>query len=247
MNKFNMDSHMHFDLYKNRQDVLNYIEENKSYTIAVTNLPDLYKKYFEEKWNYKYVKLALGFHPELVSQYGGQIEIFKEYFSTTRFIGEVGLDYSLKSFESQKKQRVIFKQIIDLCKKDRNKIKSVHTRKAESDCLDILDGFTGKVILHWYSGNLENLKTGINRGYFFSINQQMIMNQKGRNIIDMIPINQIVIESDAPFTAGLNLSYSLSFIDDIVTYLSKSKKMSEELLYVQIKENFKNILMPKSI
>ena len=49
MNKFNMDSHMHFDLYKNRQDVLNYIEENKSYTIAVTNLLDLYKKYFEEK------------------------------------------------------------------------------------------------------------------------------------------------------------------------------------------------------
>ena len=74
----------------------------------------------------------------------------------------------------------------------------------------------------------------------------MIMNQKGRNIIDMIPINQIIIESDAPFTVGLNLSYSISFIDDIVAYLSKSKKMSEELLCVQIKENFKNILMPKA-
>lgn len=37
MKKFNMDAHMHFDLYRNREDVLNYIEENKSYTIAVTN------------------------------------------------------------------------------------------------------------------------------------------------------------------------------------------------------------------
>ena len=41
-----MDAHMHFDLYKNRQDVLDYIEENKSYTIAVTNLPDLYRRYY---------------------------------------------------------------------------------------------------------------------------------------------------------------------------------------------------------
>ena len=76
MKKFNMDAHMHFDLYRNREDVLNYIEENKSYTIAVTNLPDLYKRYFMEGWNYQYIRLALGFHPELAAQYENQFEIF---------------------------------------------------------------------------------------------------------------------------------------------------------------------------
>lgn len=96
MMKFNMDAHMHFDLYKNRQDVLDYIEENKSYTIAVTNLPDLYRRYYTKEWNYKFIRLALGFHPELVSQYENQIEVFKEFFQSTRFIGEIGLDYSKK-------------------------------------------------------------------------------------------------------------------------------------------------------
>ena len=38
MNDFLMDAHMHFDLYKKREDVLSYIEAHHSYTIAVTNL-----------------------------------------------------------------------------------------------------------------------------------------------------------------------------------------------------------------
>ena len=53
MSEFYMDLHMHFDLYKDRYNILKYIEENKSYTIAVTNLPDLYRKYYAENWSYK--------------------------------------------------------------------------------------------------------------------------------------------------------------------------------------------------
>ena len=57
MSEFYMDLHMHFDLYKDRYNILKYIEENKSYTIAVTNLPDLYRKYYAENWSYKYIRL----------------------------------------------------------------------------------------------------------------------------------------------------------------------------------------------
>ena len=45
MSKFYFDTHMHFDLYQNRDDVLAYLEENGCYTIAITNLPDLFEKY----------------------------------------------------------------------------------------------------------------------------------------------------------------------------------------------------------
>lgn len=242
MTKFNMDAHMHFDLYKNRKDVLNYIEKNKSYTIAVTNLPDLYKRYYEEGWDYKYIRLALGFHPELVSQYEDQIDIFKDFLQTTRFIGEIGLDYSIKSEKNRKKQRKAFKQIINLCQKDKKKIVSVHSRRAESDCLNILDGFEGKVILHWYTGNLHNLATALSRGYYFSINQQMIKSQNGRNIIDNIPIERIILESDAPFTIGLHLNYNLFFVDELIEYLSLKKNIDKTVLYTQIKDNFRILL-----
>ena len=54
---FPMDTHFHFDLYKDRLDILNYIEKHQSYTIAVTNLPELFSKYRKEIcWNcYKYI------------------------------------------------------------------------------------------------------------------------------------------------------------------------------------------------
>ena len=35
MNEFLMDAHMHFDLYKDKIEVLHYIEAVKSYTIAM--------------------------------------------------------------------------------------------------------------------------------------------------------------------------------------------------------------------
>ncbi len=243
MKKFNMDAHMHFDLYRNREDVLNYIEENKSYTIAVTNLPDLYKRYFMEGWNYQYIRLALGFHPELAAQYENQFEIFKECIQSSRFIGEIGLDYSIKDEKNREKQRKIFQQVVNLCNKDKRKILSVHSRKSESDCLNILDKFEGKVILHWYTGTLRNLEIALSRGYYFSINHQMIKNQNGRNIINRIPMDRILLESDAPFTYGLNLNYNLSFIDDIIDYLSINKRIDKESIYNHINNNFREILL----
>lgn len=243
MSEFYMDLHMHFDLYKDRYNILKYIEENKSYTIAVTNLPDLYRKYYAENWSYKYIRLALGFHPELAAQYHNQISIFKDFFDTTHYIGEIGLDYTIKSVENQRIQRDVFKQIVDLCKEDKSKIISVHTRKAESDCLNILQEFEGKVIFHWYTGNLDNLKTALSRGYYFSINQQMLKSKNGKNIINTIPLDRMVIESDAPFTVGLNRDYNLFFINDIVEYLCVNKKFDKQFIYAKLKESFRKILL----
>ena len=66
MNEFLMDAHMHFDLYKDKIEVLHYIEAVKSYTIAMTNLPDIYNRYEKLVGRYKYTQIAIGYHPELV-------------------------------------------------------------------------------------------------------------------------------------------------------------------------------------
>ena len=75
--------------------------------------------------------------------------------------------------------------------------------------INILDGFQGSVILHWYSGSIKELQVAIEREYYFSINHQMIRSNVGRNIINLIPMNKILIESDAPFTCGLKDKYDL--------------------------------------
>ena len=94
MMKFRMDTHMHFDLYNNRNEVLDYIENNHSYTIAVTNLPDLFERSLHLCEKRRFSQIALGFHPELAFQYSNQILKFDRYISATKYIGEIGLDFT---------------------------------------------------------------------------------------------------------------------------------------------------------
>ena len=60
------DTHFHLDLQKDRTATIRKIEENQIYTIAVTNLPDLYKKETAEIKS-KHIRIALGFHPDGVA------------------------------------------------------------------------------------------------------------------------------------------------------------------------------------
>ena len=73
MNNFKFDTHLHLDLFRDRNKIIKEIENNKSYTIAVTNLPILYEKYVKIYGDLKYIKFALGFHPELVYEYSNQL------------------------------------------------------------------------------------------------------------------------------------------------------------------------------
>lgn len=242
---FLLDTHMHFDLISDkREKILEQLERECIYTIAVTNLPKLYLKYQDEvNWNkYKYCRLALGFHPELVEQYPNQIHSFIKALPQARFIGEVGLDFSKNDNTLKTKQIEIFQQIIDECSLYKDKILTIHSRNAVENTLSVMDSFKGKAIFHWYSGSLKHLDEIVERDYFLSINPQMLKSSKGREIINRIPIEKLLIESDAPFTKGLNKEYSVFFIDKIYEYLSNTRNLKEEELSTIIRNNFKTLL-----
>ena len=241
MFEFNMDAHMHFDLYDNRERVLQYVRNHKSYTIAVTNLPRLFKHYQNICEGNGYVQLALGFHPELVYEYKSQERLFKELVHETQYIGEVGLDFAKKSKEDIDAQIEIFTKIISWCT-GKKKILSVHSRCAVKKVLDLLEDFDGVVILHWYSGALTELDRAISRGYYFSINHQMVQSTNGRKIIERIPVERILLESDAPFTKGLNNEYSIDFNEILYSYLAKYYKQDNEMVKKRIKANFATLL-----
>ena len=137
---FYMDAHMHFDLYDDRNEILKYVVQKKSYTIAVTNLPQLFERYKNQYVENQYFQLALGFHPELVYQYSNQEMLFKKLLNKTRFIGEIGLDYTKKSKENIAKQTEVFEKIVEWCS-GKNKILSIHSRFASKEVVDMLSSF----------------------------------------------------------------------------------------------------------
>lgn len=71
----------------------------------------------------------------------------------------------------------------------------------------------------------------------------MVRRISGKRIIDTIPVDKILIESDAPFTYGLKDKYDLFFVNEIYDYLAKTINQSREYVSKVIKNNFKRVLL----
>lgn len=194
------DTHFHLDLFNNSEQVLGAIEKEKVYTIAVTNVPAVFEHTDKLVKGSKYVRAGLGLHPELAFQQRNQINLFLDLLKRTRYVGEVGLDNYNKTPDDYKTQKEIFERIIAACHKAEKKILTVHSRRAEKDVISIIGpDFSGKVILHWYSGSAKELERALSYGFYFSINYAMTQSENGKKIIDRIPIERILLETDGPF------------------------------------------------
>jgi TatD DNase family protein len=195
------DTHFHLDLMPVPEETARQIEHQGVYTIAVTNSPTVF--FFTEKLalDKKYIRPALGLHPELVAERHKEVEQFVQLISKTRYIGEIGLDNQNKIPSDYLLQKKTFEKIVLACADAGGKILTIHSRKAAQDVIDILGkNFPGKIILHWYSGTMSQLQKAINNGYYFSINYPMLNSKSGKEIIKKIPIERLLIETDGPFT-----------------------------------------------
>ena len=82
--------------------------------------------------------------------------------------------------DSKEKQIYAFRYVLSLIK-DKNKIVSVHSRKAEKEVFELLQEYRRKnAIFHWYSGPLSLIEEIINAGYYFSINEAMTTSISGK-------------------------------------------------------------------
>lgn len=197
---FLFDTHLHLDLYHDYPKVIEEIESNFIYTVSMTNAPSVFKKACEIVQGCKFIKIALGLHPELTKQRPYEIERFTELIGETRYVGEVGLDYSNATDADRVIQKKVFEKILLLCVNYPKKILSIHSRKATEDVLTLLgNNFPGIVILHWFSGSLNSLKKALNNGFYFSINIAMLSSIAGKRIVEEIPLNCLLLESDGPF------------------------------------------------
>ena len=194
-----LDSHCHLDRYDNAQEVAAQSAGRGVFTIAVTNLPSHFRQGLPYARQLPKLRLALGLHPLAASQHEAEIGEFERCFPLTSFIGEVGLDFSPEGKATKDRQLESFYRVAQLVSSS-PKFVSVHSRRAETELLDILTSHnvTG-VVFHWYSGSLSVLERLISEGHLLSVNPAMIDSAKGREIIKRIPRDRLLTESDGPF------------------------------------------------
>jgi TatD DNase family protein len=235
------DTHFHLDLQESKTEIIKEIEYNKVYTIAVTNLPPLYEKLNKET-NSKYIRVALGFHPELISQYQKYVPDMWRLLPEAKYIGEVGIDLKTGK-ESKHLQVSFFEELIERCSEMENKILSVHSRMAASEIVSIIgDSFKGKVILHWYSGTKQVQMQAINNGYYFSVNYAMVCSNSGKKIINNTPNDKILIETDSPFTQINKQMFCPSYIGKIIEKIAEVKRENTDYMQDVLWNNFLRLI-----
>lgn len=73
----------------------------------------------------------------------------------------------------------------------------------------------------------------------------MLQSVNGRNIVGNIPVDRILLESDAPFTKGLSEKYTIDFNDVIYKYIGGVYNQEIDVVKKRIKANFAEVLKSK--
>lgn len=208
------DTHAHYDDEKfdnDREDVLEKIQN-----AGVTKCIDVgcnkktSEKAIELAQKYDFMYAICGIHPSEVPSTEKELEqnikeIKKLVISNKKIvaIGEIGLDYHYEGFSKEMQQKAFIEQI-----KLANELKlpiSIHTRDAIDDTIAIIrqETIEKKGVLHCCPFNRELVKHGLDKGFYIAFGgTSTFKNSKNAcEIINMVPDDKILIETDCPYLA----------------------------------------------
>jgi TatD DNase family protein len=166
---------------------------------------------------------AVGFHPTDLDKFSEEaFQEVKKLASHPKVVavGEIGLDYYwVKESDRRAFQRETLKQQLQFAK-EINKPVIIHMREendawfgeASQDLLKILEEWQKDLrgalaekpgVLHSFNGDLETAQKALELNFFIGITGPVTYKNadKKREIIRQLPLDKILIETDAPFLA----------------------------------------------
>jgi TatD DNase family protein len=200
-----VDFHCHLDLYPDHAAAIAAAEAAGIYTLTVTTTPKAWPRNRDMTRATRYVRAALGLHPQLVAERGRELSEWERYLPEARYVGEVGLDAGPRYYASFERQKDIFRHVLECCAAAGNKILTVHSVRSVSSVLTMLEEHfpldRGSVVMHWFTGSRAEARRAAAFGCYFSVNAAMARSERGRQLIATLPIDRILTETDGPFTA----------------------------------------------
>ena len=199
-----VDFHCHLDLYPDFEAAVAACERDAVYTLAVTTTPKAWKRNHAVTASTKYVRAALGLHPQLVAERASEIALWEGLLPHTRYVGEVGLDAGPRFYRSFEAQQRVFERVLKACAAAGDKVLTIHSVRAARQVLDMIETHLprgrGIPVLHWFTGTAAEARRAIELGCYFSINATMIADEKRRVLVGALPVDRLLTETDGPFT-----------------------------------------------
>lgn len=197
-----IDFHSHLDLYQNGLVLARETNTRNKFTLVVTTSPRAYAATSRVFAGLENIKVGLGLHPEVASAKSMELDQLVGGVAKARFIGEIGLDGSLRFRASLALQERIFRAALAECTRQGGRVISIHSRGAAGRTVELLAqaGSVGVPVLHWFSGGLMELQAATRLGCWFSVGPVMLAGEKGRELAARMPIDRVLPETDGPFT-----------------------------------------------
>ena len=208
------ETHMHLDDEKfddDREEIIKKIKDNgvtKCINMGCDEISS--KKAIKIAKKYDYIYVGCGLHPENLPQ--KEEEMWKEIDEIEELInqnkkvvaiGEIGLDYYWRQDNKELQKKAFIKQI-ELANKLGLPV-SIHTRDAIDDTIEIIRKYKIEEsgVLHCCPFNPELVKQGLNAGLYIGFGGTCTFksSKNAKTIIEMVPDDKILIETDSPYLA----------------------------------------------
>ncbi|MEK6950902.1 MAG: TatD family hydrolase [Nanoarchaeota archaeon] len=269
MNLFDVHCHLnHADFAADLPEVLNRAEQAGVKAILCSGVnPPSNRQVLELARKYPLIKASLGIYPidalglaeaEIgLPRQTVPIDLEEEFAFIEKnkdkvaAIGEVGMDfYWAKKEETYEQQAENFRRIIRFTLKLRKPI-IIHSRKAEEECLDILEQEINNkrnkdneipVILHCFSGRKSLITRAAALGYYFSIPPNILRSGSFQELVKKVDISQLLTETDAPYLSPYpGKRNEPAFVLESVKKIAEIKKVSVEEVAGRIWGNYQRV------
>ena len=201
------DAHVHLDFMSNAPEVATDAARDGLGLYATTVTPAGYGTARSTVGDRGNVRLALGLHPWWVADGRcGERDVrrFERLATTTRWLGEVGLDFSDGHTppDSHARQVEAFGRVCAAAAQTRATVLSIHAVRAAGTCLDVLADTRClercRCMFHWFSGSSDELHRAVGAGCWFSVNEMMLATRRGREYARQLPLGRLLTETDLP-------------------------------------------------
>lgn len=204
-----IETHCHLDYLKDRPlaetlEQSQRVNIERVITIAVS--PENLAKVRELSQVAPWVYGTQGIHPHEAETYTDSVEEeIRTHAGDDKIVavGEIGLDYFYDNADRQVQRDVFRRQLQIACDTDRPVV--IHSREADEDTITILKEFETTLkrrgVIHSFTSGPGLARYALDQGWCLGFNGITTFNkaENVRDIVRMAPIEQILLETDAPF------------------------------------------------
>ena len=232
------------------QSIDGYLKEAQQAQVEKILIPSIgqnnWHKLEKIAQSYPNVYYALGFHPYFLEQADdGQFAVLRQLLSSKNSqcvaIGECGLDFSV-DVEREKQERFFIQQM-ELAKAFELPL-IVHERKSYNRLIELIKQhkFTLGGVIHGFSGSEQQALAWIKLGFYIGVGGTITYPraQKTRTTIARLPLECLVLETDAPDMPMYGNQGNVNHSKHLVTILNELfllRKESKQSIAAQVWQN----------